>query len=81
MVSLIIVSYNCLDSLIRTLDSIGLKTYHPYELIVIDNNSADHTAEWLERKRDSLKPPSGRIQLIFNQENQGYSAACNQGIA
>lgn len=81
MVSLIIVSYNCLDSLIRTLDSIGLKTYHPYELIVIDNNSVDHTAEWLERKRDSLKPPSGRIQLVFNQENQGYSAACNQGIA
>ncbi len=44
-----------------------------YELIVVDNASTDGIQEWLRRQED--------IRLIENQENQGFPAGCNQGIA
>jgi GT2 family glycosyltransferase/trans-aconitate methyltransferase len=44
-----------------------------YELIVIDNASHDGSVKWLREQTD--------IVLIENQENVGFPAGCNQGIA
>ena len=49
-------------------------TQTSYEVIVVDNNSSDGTAEFLS----SL---SGDIQIINNPENYGFAKACNQGAA
>lgn len=44
-----------------------------YELIVVDNASTDGIQEWLRKQDD--------IYLIENEENRGFPAGCNQGIA
>src|SRR5437868_5193476 len=46
-------------------------------LIAIDNGSTDNSFAVLHRL--SLELP-GRLHSILNEENQGFPAACNQGI-
>jgi GT2 family glycosyltransferase/Flp pilus assembly protein TadD len=53
--------------------SIRLRTNKPYELIVVDNGSTDGTAEYLRNLKD--------VRVIRNEENRGFPAAANQGIA
>lgn len=43
-----------------------------YELIVVDNNSADETREWLLGQPDIL--------LKLNDQNEGFPKGCNIGI-
>ena len=43
------------------------------EIIVVDNNSADHSVEY-------LTPGFPTIQFIANKENLGFAKACNQGL-
>ena len=72
--SIIIVTYNsakhiksCLGSVIKS--SQGLK----YEIIVIDNNSADNSADLVARDYQ-------QVRLQVNKENLGFAKAVNQGI-
>jgi GT2 family glycosyltransferase len=46
------------------------------EIVVVDNGSSDETRPMLE----SLAKRDGRIRLILNRENHGFSTAANQGI-
>lgn len=76
--SVIVVTYNnlalnklCLESLIRNTD------YSNFEIIVVDNHSADGTASYL-RYMAARHP---QIQIILNRENLGFARANNQGIA
>ncbi len=64
--SIIIVSFNTKDSLVRCLASIP----EGVETIVIDNASDDGSKEYLKEKN---------IIPIFNKENRGFATACNQG--
>jgi len=43
-----------------------------YEVIIVDNGSTDGTKEF-------LKCLEGDVKIITNQENLGFSKACNQG--
>ena len=43
-----------------------------YEVIIVNNHSSDGTAEFLETL-------DGDMKVISNQENLGFSRACNQG--
>lgn len=70
--SIVIPAYNRLDFTRLCLKSIKLYTPEDHEIIVIDNGSADGTA-------DFLKTLSG-VRVISNLENRGFPAACNQGI-
>ena len=72
IVSIIIVTYNSLPDIGQCLSSIQAQTNLPYEVIIIDNNSTDGT-------KDYLKGIKG-FQVIINDENFGFSKACNQGI-
>jgi len=73
-VSIIIVSFNTREILLRCLESIKKQTRGiSYEVIVVDNASEDKTVETVAKKfRD--------IDVIANKENRGFSAANNQGI-
>ncbi len=44
----------------------------PYEVVVVDNGSTDGTPEFLRRL-------GGDVQIIRNEDNRGFSKACNQG--
>jgi len=72
--SIIIVNYNskllleqCLISVKKAMT--GIDT----EIIVVDNNSADGSKEYLPVKFDYVK-------FIFNTENMGFAKACNRGF-
>src|SRR5207247_1449331 len=75
--SVVVVSYDnllltqlCVASVIATADETL------FELIVVDNGSADGTAEYL---RDLERANRG-VRVIFNQTNRGFAAATNAGL-
>ena len=67
--SVIVVSYNTRDLLGRCLESLG----EADEVVVVDNASADGSAEMVA----SLFPS---VRLVRNSENRGFGAANNQGL-
>ena len=75
-VSIIIPSYNCLDYLDLCLQSIHrFSNQIDYELIIVDNASNPNVKKYLKRKQKEKN-----IQVIFNEENRGFTSAINQGI-
>jgi hypothetical protein len=76
--SVIVVTYNNLPLTRLCLESQFRNTEHlNYEVIVVDNDSSDGTAEYLRLATQQQE----RLRIILNQENRGFSAANNQGIA
>ena len=73
-VSVTIVTYNSGRFIKRCLESVLDQKYPFREIIVIDNNSTDGTI-------DILEPFEDRCQIVYNEENIGFSAAQNQAIA
>ncbi len=73
-VSVVIPCYNVRDFVGATLDSLLAQTHPDWSAVVIDDGSADGTAELV---RDYTDP---RIKLV-RQANQGVSAARNHGVA
>ena len=76
-VSIIVVTYGnreltrlCLDAVFRT------TLYANFEVIVVDNASADGTPEMLEE----IARQNDRVRVILNRTNLGFAAANNQGI-
>lgn len=51
----------------------GLANGMPGEIIVVDNNSADKSMEY-------LVPKFPAVRFIANNENLGFAKACNQGL-
>jgi len=49
----------------------------PFELIVIDNASRDGSRAWLRTVARRFQ----HVRLVLNDENRGFAAACNQGLA
>ena len=77
--SIIVCTYNRADSLSETLDAIKAQLIPPnvnWELIVVDNNSKDHTKQVVEKAQSNFKT----IRYIF-ENKQGLSNARNRGIS
>lgn len=73
-VSVIIVSWNTRDILRDCLESVYTQTRdRSFEVIVIDNASADGSPEMI--KRDFPQ-----VRLIENADNRGFAAGNNQGV-
>ena len=76
--SVIVVTYNNLALNRVCLESIYARTDWPnFEVIVVDNASADATPEYL-REAERAYP---NLRVLLNEENLGFSAANNQGLA
>lgn len=71
--SIIIVNFNAKDYLKKCLDSVFGSDFKNFEIIVVDNASKDGSLE-------DLKKLEGKIQIIANKKNTGFSKANNQGI-
>ena len=75
-IDIILVTYQRLHFLKRTLEAINDRTFYPYRLIVVDNNSTDGTQKYLKRQNKI-----GRVQeCIFLSENLGLPEALNKGF-
>lgn len=74
-ISIIIVSWKVKEKLRENLKAIfnSENGDFNYEVFVIDNNSADGTAEMIKKEFPQVK-------LIANEKNLGFGRACNQGI-
>jgi glycosyltransferase involved in cell wall biosynthesis len=72
-VSVIIPSYNCARYLGRAIDSVCEQTYKDYEIVLVDDGSTDDT-------KDVAMQYGGKVTYLY-QQNQGLSAARNQGIS
>ena len=72
--SIIINSYNRLDSLLTTIESVLKQSYTDFELIIVDDGSTDNT----ERK---LKSHEYRNKFVYvKQKNMGCPSSRNTGI-
>lgn len=72
--SFVVINYNSFDYTRNCLKSIEqFCRQHPYEIIVIDNASADDSASKLASQFTD-------VIFIKNKENYGFARACNQGI-
>lgn len=75
-VSIIVPAYNSEDTIRRCLDSILKQTYENIEIIIVNDGSTDST----EAICSQYAALSDKIYL-YNQKNQGVSAARNCGMA
>lgn len=75
VVSVIIVSWNACDYLVRCLDSLTPEVcVYPMEIIVVDNASSDGSPNCVERRYP-------HVRLVRSASNLGFAKANNIGIA
>jgi N-acetylglucosaminyl-diphospho-decaprenol L-rhamnosyltransferase len=74
LVSLILVTYNDAQLLPAYFEHLRATTYRSYELIVVDNASADGTLAYLNDNEPDVK-------TISNEVGVGFGRAANQGAA
>jgi len=73
-----VVTYNNIEFTRACLSSLELHTQHaPLEIIVVDNASSDGSPAFL---KEWVSGASNR-KLILNDDNRGFAAANNQGLA
>ncbi|MDI6889847.1 MAG: glycosyltransferase [Thermodesulfovibrionales bacterium] len=76
-VSIILITYNCLDFTKLCINSIYTNSKYPnFEIIIVDNCSGDGTVEYLKH----LLSQKDNVKVIFNEKNYGFAYANNQGI-
>lgn len=69
--SVVIPTYNRVDYLRSTLDTVFRQTFTDYEIIIVDDGSTDGTAEYLQSLENRVR--------VFAQKNAGPGAARNLG--
>ena len=72
-VSVIIPVYNAERFLLEAVESVRRQGYQPMEIIIVDDGSTDSSASLISNLGDDIR--------FFSQEQQGPSAARNQGLA
>ncbi len=73
-VSVIIANYNGLHFLKDCLESLSKQTYPDFEVIVVDNGSADSSAHWLNAA------PYSFVKPVLLEQNSGFGIANNRGF-
>ena len=71
--SVVIVTYRCLPFTELCLQSLLWQRDERMEVIVVDNNSNDGSAEIINSRYPDVK-------VISNKKNVGFGSACNQGM-
>src|SRR5690554_707497 len=73
--SIIVVNYNSRPDLETCVASLLNNTRLPFDLIIVDNASTDDSVDYLKNLENK------RIKTVFNETNEGFSAACNRGLS
>lgn len=84
LVTIIIPCFNTVKYTRFCVDSILAYTTTPYELILIDNGSADGTARYFQQLKKTIVVANEnnlkRFEVILSKTNLGVAAALNRGI-
>jgi len=75
IVSIIVVSYNTAELTCAAIDSVYEQTVIPFELLVVDNDSSDGSAELIAERFPESQYPN--LHMIRLDENAGFAAANN----
>ena len=75
-VSIVVPTFKRAQYLVRMIDSVVAQTYDDWELIIVDGQSGDGTAELIDGYRTKL----GDRLVFIEQTNQGCCIARNTGI-
>lgn len=76
LVSVVVPAHNAEDTLRQTVQSVLAGTFADFELVIVDDGSADSTA----RVASDLAAADGRVRLV-QRANGGLPAALNTGFA
>ena len=76
LVSIIMPSYNCGQFVEETIHSVQVQTYHNWEIIFMDDCSADDTI----RRVSELREKEPRIRLFQNKFNSGAAVSRNNAL-
>ena len=71
-ISVIIPTFNRLDLLKETVESVRNQTFNDFEIVVVNDGSTDGTGEWLRAQEDVC---------ALEQENSGIATSRNNGAA
>ena len=75
-VSIIMATYNCEDTLRKSIDSILAQTFKDWEFIICDDGSTDNTYQVLSLYADK----DSRIRIIKNDSSKGLAYSLNRCI-
>ncbi|MGL5434355.1 MAG: glycosyltransferase family 2 protein [Lachnospiraceae bacterium] len=70
-ITIVIPNYNGLEFMQPCMDALKQQTCRDFDVLVVDNGSADGSVEWLKQQQ---------INSVFLTENTGFSCAVNVGI-
>src|SRR5438445_4658283 len=73
-VDVVVVSWNVRDELLACVESVLASDGVEARVIVVDNASADGSADAVEKAHPE-------VQVIRNPDNRGFARAANQGMA
>lgn len=74
LVSIIMPTYNCGRFIRESIDSVLAQTYQVWELIIVDDCSADNTAQVVSQYTDP------RIHYLRNEQNMGAALTRNRAL-
>jgi GT2 family glycosyltransferase len=72
LISIVVLNYNGLEFLKKTIPSFFAQDYLNYEIIIVDNGSTDKSLEYLDQ--------FSRVKVVKNKENLGYNKGKNIGV-
>ncbi len=75
--TVIVLTHNALDYTRKCTEALLEHTDARHEILYVDNASSDGTIEWLA----ALCEREERCRVVYNQENLGFAAGNNMGIA
>jgi GT2 family glycosyltransferase len=73
LVCTIVLNWERPEDTLRCIDSVLRSTYHPLQIVVVDNGSLDDSADRISRAHPE-------IDLLRNPENLGYAGGNNTGL-
>lgn len=81
LISIAVTTYNSVETVVETLESVRAQTYPNIELIISDDCSTDDTIEvcrmWVEKNRERFV----RTELITVEKNTGVSKNCSRALS
>lgn len=80
LVTIITVTYNCEQTIGKTLESVLAQRYKPIEYLIIDGASTDKTVEKAETYREQMEK-MGVSYNIYSEQDKGIYDAMNKGVA
>lgn len=76
-INIIVTSFNRINLLERTIDSINKNTVYPHKIFVVDNASTDGSVGWLK----TAKTQGKIFDVLLLEKNDGQSVALNKAFA